>query len=433
MIACVASALVNEPSGAGLILRPFRAMRPTADGPDLARLLSPPYDVISDADRAALIGESPDNAVTIVAPVAHGIPGEPAYLEAAAAVQDRLARGIYAVDAAPALYVYEMAPADGPATRGLLGAVELRDPADGVILPHEDVMAGPVADRLALMTATQANLEPIYLIYDGSGAAAAAVRDIERSRPVATTTTGDGTRHRLWSVTDPDVLAAIADDLAPRRAVIADGHHRYATYRELQRIRRAESGAGPWDSGLTLLVSSADHGPSVHPIHRVLPGLTLADTLAALPQEVSVVDAAGPLQAAQALSDENAFGVVLTDGDTTRLVLDRQGTLAVRTRQALQPGEPDALADLDITVLHRVLVSQVWSLPDDVTHVGYAHDVAQAVTAARESGGVAVLMRPTPAAAVIAVASAGARMPRKSTLFTPKPASGLVMRRFADG
>ena len=59
----------------------------------------------------------------------------------------------------------------GSVTRGLLGAVELRDPDDGVILPHENTMAGPVSDRLALMTATEANLEPIYLVYDGGGAA----------------------------------------------------------------------------------------------------------------------------------------------------------------------------------------------------------------------------------------------------------------------
>ena len=58
----------------------------------------------------------------------------------------------------------DMATADGAATRGLLGAVRLHEAGDGVIFPHENTMAGPVADRLALMEATQANLEPIYLI-----------------------------------------------------------------------------------------------------------------------------------------------------------------------------------------------------------------------------------------------------------------------------
>jgi uncharacterized protein (DUF1015 family) len=90
------------------------------------------------------------------------------------------------------------------------------------------------------------------------------------------------------------------------------------------------------------------------------------------------------------------------------------------------------LATLDVSVVHRVLVPEVWHRPDDVDHVGYAHSVGEALDAARESNGVALLLRPTPVAAVAAVASAGARMPRKSTLFTPKPASGLVMLAFAD-
>ena len=72
------------------------------------------------------------------------------------------------------------------------------------------------------------------------------------------------------------------------------------------------------------------------------------------------------------------------------------------------------------------------SSTDDVDTVGYAHDIDEALRDAAASGGFAVLLRPTPVAAVAAVAAAGARMPRKSTLFTPKPASGLVMRRLAD-
>ena len=90
------------------------------------------------------------------------------------------------------------------------------------------------------------------------------------------------------------------------------------------------------------------------------------------------------------------------------------------------------MTDLDVTVLHRGLVERVWELPDNADTVGYAHSVNEAVSEAARSGGTAVLLRPTPTAAVAAIAAAGARMPRKSTLFTPKPASGLVMRRFAD-
>ena len=75
-------------------------------------------------------------------------------------------------------------------------------------------------------------------------------------------------------MTGPSQLAAVAADLAPRQALIADGHHRYAAYRQLQARRRdAGCGAGPWDYGLSLLVDSAAYPPRIGAIHRVLPGL----------------------------------------------------------------------------------------------------------------------------------------------------------------
>src|SRR3954451_6429666 len=104
---------------------------------------------------------------------------------------------------------------DGEAvTRGLIGALALVDPDAGIVLPHENTMAGTVSDRLALTAATETNTEPIYLVYDGGGAAAAVVRGVGLAPPLAETTTEDGLTHRLWAITDPAILAAVAGDLA---------------------------------------------------------------------------------------------------------------------------------------------------------------------------------------------------------------------------
>jgi uncharacterized protein (DUF1015 family) len=414
-------------SARGLRLGPFRALRPAADGPDLARLLCPPYDVIDAGERARLIAADPDNAVAVILPEDPG--GDP-YQAAAQRLDAWVDSGHYRTDADSALYVYEMRDAAGAATRGLVGAIELRDPADGVILPHENTMAGPVADRLALMRATEANVEPIYLVYDGGGAASDAVASVDQVPPLATATTDDGITHRLWRLDNPQTLDAIAADLATRRALIADGHHRYATYRELQHELREARGAGPWDFGLTLLVDSTSYGPQVHAIHRVV-RLPLDAALAELGDwAMEIREAGSPADALAGLGDGDEFTAVLTDGTRTVVVIDT----GRRIRDAIShEGETATLTDLDVTVLHRGLVEQVWHLDDTVDTVGYAHTVEEAVSSARENGSTAVLLRPTPVAAVAAVAAAGARMPRKSTLFTPKPASGLFMRRFADG
>lgn len=410
----------------GLRLQPFRALRPTVDGAELARKLCPPYDVIDAGQRAALIDADADNAVTVILPEAPE--GEDRYQAAAERLDGWVRDGRYSVDEQPALYVYEMRAA-GTATRGLVGAVELRDPADGVILPHENTMAGPVADRLALMDATHANLEPIYLVYDGGGPASQVVASVDATAPLASATTPDGIEHRVWAISDRAVHTAVAEDLGTRRALIADGHHRYATYRELQHRLRGERGAGPWDFGLTLLVDSSNYGPQVHAIHRVL-RLPLAEALQALPEwQIDIVDVPSTDAGLAALAGRREFAAVLTDGERSVVVADTAG----KAREAsLHEGETATLTDLDVTVLHRGMVERVWGLSDDVDTVGYAHSVDEAVTAAKADGGTAVLLRPTPVAAVTAVAAAGARMPRKSTLFTPKPASGLFMRRFVD-
>jgi uncharacterized protein (DUF1015 family) len=426
----VASAGVTDPlaAGRGLSLAPFRATRFTAGTDSLGRQLSPPYDVISDADRAALVEASPTNVVRLILPEddeARLGDGD-RYAGAEVLLREWVSDGVLSVDAEPALFVYEMSAPDGSVTRGLLGAVELRDPEDGVILPHENTMAGPVSDRLALMTATEANLEPIYLVYDGGGPASELVASVSDHEPTSTATTPDGLRHRLWTVTDPAAHAAVAADLAGRRALIADGHHRYATYRQLQADHHGEP--GPWDRGLTLLVDTSSYGPQVHPIHRVVAlGWTRILELTQAAAQVSE-----PMSVAAAenlLAETEGFAVVLAHDDEAVVV---SGLSAEVTREALGTDAGTALGELDITVLHRVLVERVWQLSDTVDNVGYAHSVDEALEQALHAGRTAVLVRATPVQAVAAVAAAGERMPRKSTLFTPKPASGVVLRRFAD-
>ncbi|MEV4896750.1 DUF1015 domain-containing protein, partial [Nonomuraea sp. NPDC055795] len=177
-----------------------------------------------------------------------------------------LADGVLVRDDRPALYVYEQ-QAPGMLQRGLIGDVGLAAPEQRIILPHENVMPGPVADRLALMSTTQANLEPILLLYNGndpttapsthsdpkdtptagyrgSGTSGSAARQGRASRlvdevattrrPLVTAQTTDGVRHSLWAITDEAEIDAVNADLRHRQALIADGHHRYATYRELQ-------------------------------------------------------------------------------------------------------------------------------------------------------------------------------------------------------
>jgi uncharacterized protein (DUF1015 family) len=296
-------------------------------------------------------------------------------------------------------------------------------------------MAGPVADRLALMGATEGDLEMIFLVYDGGGAASQAVADADADAepPLAETSTPDGVRHRLWAITDPTALEAIAGDLHPRRAVIADGHHRYATFLKYQAERHdAGDGAGPWDFGLAFLVDGSAFGPQVHAIHRAVPGLSLQSAAELARGGFAVTEVIGGLAAAEeALSKAGTSGTafVITDGDAAWLLTDPDPN---RLEAAVPADRSAAWKALDVAVAHTLLIRELWQLEDREDVVEFHHDVDSAVRSARTSAGVALLLNPTPVADVAAVAAAGDRMPRKSTLFVPKPATGFVVRAFAD-
>jgi uncharacterized protein (DUF1015 family) len=421
----------SAPHG-GLRVHPFRGVRyDPARVSDLAAVTSPPYDVI-DADGAAHLEQlDPHNVVRLILPRPPGKGGAGGYGDAAARLAAWLGDGTLRRDDKPAIYVYEQV-VGGVLQRGLFAAVELRDPADRVVLPHEDVLPGPVADRLELMRATGANLEPILLVYEGGGATAAVIASVAETKPMIETTTEEGLVQRVWSVTDRSLHARINDDLGPRQALIADGHHRYATYRRLQAEKRADGGGdGPWDCGLALLVDSTTFPLRVQAIHRVVEALSPADALSAAAEVFTVEKLVGDLDAALVTlhGETRAHPFVLTDGSAFWLLTgpDEQVVTA-----ALPFGASDLWRSLDASVLDSVLLERLWSVDPTNARVRYVHSPSGALRAATRTSGTAVLLKPVDVADVLAVAARGERMPRKSTSFGPKPRTGLVLRLFDD-
>ncbi|GAB2949171.1 DUF1015 domain-containing protein [Streptomyces pseudoechinosporeus] len=412
----------------GLDLTPFRGLRYDPDRVgSLSAVTSPPYDVVVRPDGLHHLESSdPHNIVRLILPQAATPTAR--NKKAADTLQRWLAEGVLATDSEPGLYVYEQRDGDGMLQRGLIGALRLSEPSEGVVLPHEDVMPHIVADRADLMRATSANLEPLLLTYRGNGSAADATAVIERTAqhpPLLATTTEDGFSHRLWSVTDSEDLTAIQKDLARHQALIADGHHRWATY---LRLRAEHPSPSPWDFGLVLLVDTARYPLRVRAIHRLLHHLPVAEALASLGDSFRVRPVQGPLsEALEALSVAAAEGnAFLLAGDGAFHLVDRPSPdLLARTIPA---DRPEAWRTLDATVLHSALLDHIWHIPDVPEHIAYIHDTAATVTKAEREGGTAVLMHPVREEVVRDLASLGVTMPRKSTSFGPKPASGLVLR-----
>lgn len=417
----------SGPVEQGLRLIPFRGLRyvPERVG-SLSAVTSPPYDVVVRPDGLHhLESADPHNIVRLILPQADT--AEARHRQAAETLSRWLTEGVLAPDPAPALYVYEQRNSE-ILQRGVIGALALSPAADGIVLPHEDVMDHVVEDRADLMRTMQAHLEPLLLTYRGDGTRTGTTAVIERMTdrpPLLATTTEDGFSHRLWAVTDPAERAEIEVDLSRQQALIADGHHRWATYLRLQREQAAP---GPWDFGLVLLVDTARYPLQVRAIHRLLRGLPVSEAIAALTGLFRVSEVDGPLPhaldaLAGAAAEGNAF---LLAGDGGFRLVDRPDpALLART---VPTGRPPAWRTLDATVLHSTLLDHVWRIPDAPEHISYIHDTAAAVEQAERLGATAVLMYPVREEVVRDLARQGVTMPRKSTSFGPKPASGLVLR-----
>lgn len=421
----------------GLELNPFRGLRYDPDRVgSLAAVTSPPYDVVVRPDGLLhLESADPHNIVRLILPQA--ATPEERNEQAAATLAAWRAEGVLVADAEPALYVYEQSDGD-ILQRGVIGTLRLSEPSDGVVLPHEDVMPHVVADRAALMRATSANLEPLLLTYrgtdgagepgagEGGGGASAVVERAAERPPLLATTTEDGFRHRLWAVTDPSEIEQVRSDLAGHQALIADGHHRWATY---LRLRAEHAAPGPWGEGMVLLVDTARHPLRVRAIHRLLHGLPPAEAVAAARTHFRVRRLDEPLaEALEALAEAASAGnAFLLAGDGAFHLLDRPDPVLLA--RSVPADRPEAWRTLDATVLHAALLDRVWNIPEDSpAHIAYIHDTAATVEKAERAGGTAVLMHPVHEEVVRDLARQGVTMPRKSTSFGPKPASGLVLR-----
>ena len=397
-------------------LRPFRGLRfaPETVG-DLGTVISPPYDVL-DADTVRdLEAANRRNIVRLILSRNFERP----YVAVRTRLHNWREKGYLRVDDDAALYLYEYT-VDGTTVRGLIGIAGLREESERVILPHEDVMPGPVEDRTVLMRTTVTNLEPILLVHEGTSRLRGLIADAAGAAPPqADFTALDGSRHRLWALTDPAMLAAIAHELSTTQALIADGHHRYAAYLRLQGELRdplAPPDTSPWDYGLAMLVDQADHPLQVGPIHRSVGALPLSDV-----QHVS----ADRGEEFRRLPDrEAAFGALAApadDPDFASFVISDGRTWAVLHTPRTSP--------VDAAVLHEALLP-AWGAAEE--QVGYHHSLDQALHTTARSPGIVVAVHPPSVADVMATAARGVRMPRKSTSFAPKPRMGVVMRDLHD-
>ncbi|HOW72928.1 MAG TPA: DUF1015 domain-containing protein [Phycisphaerae bacterium] len=421
-------------------IMPFRALRysPSRCAGQWDRLIAPPYDVLSADDKAALLRGHDRNIVAIDLP--HVPPKEAGpdevYAQAAGTLQQWRQDGTLALDDQPALYVYHQEYSFGGKgflRRKFFARMRLEPFGTGTVFPHEQTFGGPKADRLKLMQATRCQLSAVFGLYGDPDHAVSKLLD-PRGRPADVTATMEGVVNRLWVLQDAKIARSVADHLARRPVFIADGHHRYGTalnYRDQLQGGQALPADHPAHFTLIGLCAMEDPGAVIMPTHRVLSGfgkVAPARVIESLAQGLMMKPAGGVNEPEKLLpwnSADDLCVYVAAKGQAYTARFTRREVLA-----ALAPERSAAWRKLDLAYLHRYLIDELVTkaaLGGTAPTIQYLKAADQAIDAARQCHGIALLCKPCTMAELKAVSEAGDLMPQKSTYFYPKLATGLVI------
>jgi len=426
-------------------IRPFRGVRYNPEKiPDLSTVISQPYDRVRHGLQDKYYAQSPYTIVRIIKGKEE--PGDDetnnVYTRARDYYRSWLREGVLMREQSPALYVLHQTVtlSDGSTKtrKGLIAALELSRFDEGIVLPHERTHSGPKVDRLNLMRATEVNFGHIFMLYPGGrinelldavieGRPGFELRELFEHEVV----------QRFWPVTDPQVIAAVVEEMAPRRnLIIADGHHRYETALNYRDEMRAKYPDAPPNAGfnyrMVTLVSMEDPGLVILPTHRLIHSYDRMSGQEALERAQEYFEVAPAVDRAalerslaEATPTHPRFGFY--DGD--------YAVLTLRDPAVLEELLPDRSPDwrlLDVSVLHELFVERVLGIDKAAVerkeNIEYLRDPQMGYDAVdRGEANFLLVMNPTRMEQVRACTEAGEKMPQKSTDFFPKVISGLVM------
>lgn len=421
------------------VIKSFRGMRyDTSKAGEISTLCCPPYDIISDSQRLGYIEKNEFNIIRLELPK----DGENPYETASDILNLWKSQGVLIHEDKPAIYIYEeefTANSERKSIKGIIARVKLEEFSKGIILPHEFTLSKAKEDRFNLMKATNCNFSQIYALYmEEKHLTLKTIDDCSQSAPELEFSDSDGVTHRLWIVTDEEIIGKLVDDFRYRRLYIADGHHRYETalnYRNYCRENGISKEGDPQDYQMIYLVDMEHPGLVVFPTHRLVRDLSDFDKEKVLKAceryfEITAFDSSENMESELAKRyDEGrkAFGFYCGKGEWYLLVLRD-----INVMSEFLPNLCTASQRLDVSVLHTLVLENIFGIDKEnmanqvnLTYTKYFDEAVSAV----DSGDFqcSFVLNPTRVSEIRDVAAAGEKMPQKSTYFYPKMITGMVM------
>lgn len=438
---------------------PFRAYRYNTKLVEPAKVLTQPYDKITPAMAEKYAAASPYNLIPIEKGKsrAEDTAADNVYTRAAEKLDEWIRDKVIVQDATLSLYAYFQeytvpGTSERRARKGFIAVGRIEDYSAGVVFRHEQTLSGPKADRLELLRHTQTHTGQLFMIYsDPAARIDALLAAAAQSKPDVQLRDEYDVVHKLWPVTGAQTLEAIHREMADKKLVIADGHHRYETalaYRDECRARagRVDPNA-PYEKVMMTLFNTAGEGLTILPTHRVVanvPNFSFAGFRAALADafDVHSYPFSGSADRPRAYEqfrrdlvrgrEQRAIGAYAGDAAFYIFVLKKEANLEV-----LLQGVSPAQRRLDIVLLHRLILERGLNITQDAVktekNITYEREMDTAIGEV-DSGRAQIcfLLNPVSVETVAEMAMGGEVLPQKSTDFFPKLMSGITMYRLKN-
>jgi uncharacterized protein (DUF1015 family) len=417
---------------------------------DLAKVICPPYDIITPEQQKDYYNKSQYNAIRVeyVALQAEDAKTDSRYQRAANTLRQWIKDSVLCSEKQEALYVHDHYfdyLGVKRKRRGLVARVKLEPWYQG-IFPHENTFPEAKTDRLQLMRACRVSFSPIMALYNDSHKKVGdAMSAAAQYKPVIDLSYSND-RHIVWSITDSEAIKRISDGLSAEPFYIADGHHRYETALIYQNERResiitdkekginkfAAAGCNAYDYVMMTLVEFSDNGLLMSPIHRLIRGIEFAD-LDTLEKRLSDFFTIESVDLTEQILQELEHDVI-KDYAIAVLGLRPKSVMLLKSRQdgtinKLMPKNQSATYNsLSVNLFNNIVLREVLKLAKDSNNISYLADIKEASRQV-ETGSfqLAFLLHAHGADIIKDISHARERMPYKSTYFHPKLPTGLVM------
>ena len=413
---------------------PFKGWRYNLDiVSDLSKVISPPYDVISEQDQRNLYDLSPYNFIRIIL---NNNPPPNRYVDSEKILSEWKTKKILQQDDNEVIYLLSQSfdyGTDQINRIGFISKLQISQLGEK-ILPHEQTISKHINDRYELMKSTQANTGQIFMSYrDKEKIVETIARDYNNKEPIVNINI-DGVKYKIWRLIDNNEIYSIKEMMKDKKVIIADGHHRYKTAFQYAKDYPEKYGS---DKVMVTFVNAYNKGMSVLPTHRIIHN-----------QEISknhLLDKISHLFTVQESFSMDDLLLKMKQSEKSNIINIGMISNSKKCYLLTYNGEKnwdknlsDASQSLDVNILHHFILKSGCGIDtnnqNDLNHISYIRgnesplDLINTI----EVFDYIFLLNPPNLDRIFEVAESGETMPQKSTFFFPKVYSGLIFASIGD-